>query len=350
MGGLESNMNINFVLNKMKILHSYIRWGMKLRNLNKKKAYFFGIPTHSNIGDSAIVLAETEFLKTCGYKRIVEITSQEYVSYRKCIKRLLPKKATIFLPGGGNMGSLWPVEEERRCQIIEDFKKHSIFVFPQTVYYGNSQKDIELKNRTMQIYNSAHDMTIVAREEVSYHIMKELYPNCKIFFTPDIVLSMGRQKFNQNRQGILLCFRDDKERKLSSAQKENFILALKQDGWIISLTDTLSDGEIQKVNRKKIVEEKMKQIASSRIFITDRLHGMIFAAITETPCIVLANNHYKVSGTYKWLNNLNYIRFASDLDEAKKLIPALLAIEHITFQIDDKYYDELKKHILKNTY
>lgn len=32
------------------------------------------------------------------------------------------------------------------------------------------------------------------------------------------------------------------------------------------------------------------------LVITDRIHGMIFAAITGTPCIALSN--YKIKGTY----------------------------------------------------
>lgn len=341
-------MSMNFILNKVRALRSYIYWGKELLHLNGKCAYFLGIPTHSNIGDSAIVLAEKIFLKSCGYDRIVEITSQEYVSYRKCIKRLLPKHATIFLPGGGNMGDLWPVEEERRCQIIEDFRDHPITVFPQTIYYGASQEDTSLKERTIQVYNSANNMAIVAREKVSYDIMKTLYPKCKILLTPDIVLSMGYQKFSQNRYGILLCFRNDKEKNIASVKKESLIFDLQKEGYSLFTTDTLSDGQILEINRKETVTEKMRQIASARLLITDRLHGMIFAAITGTPCIVLGNNHHKVSGTYDWLRELEYISFVSDCEIAKKKVSELYHMKRCVFEIDDSVFEKLKDYIIQN--
>ena len=49
--------------------------------------------------------------------------------------------------------------------------------------------------------------------------------------------------------------------------------------------------------------------------ITDRLHGMIFCAITETNCIVLDSKSPKLRGCYEWISHLGYIRFVSNTDE-----------------------------------
>lgn len=336
------DMNLQFAINKIKALKSYISWWKKLRLQKGKCAYFFGIPTHTNIGDSAIVVAESCFLKRCGYNSIIEITSQEYVYNRKCIRRLLPRRATIFLPGGGNMGSLWPVEEERRCQIIEDFKNHPIVIFPQTIYYGNQKGDEDLKNHTKQIYNLAAHMTIVARENVSFGIMKVLYPKCNILLSPDIVLSMGHQSFRQDREGVLLCFRNDKEKNMSSEAQQAFKIFLIQAGYSLRSTDTMADRQIVAANRTEIVTDKMREIASARLLITDRLHGMVFAAITGTPCIVLANNHHKVSGTYEWLKKLDYITFVSDMDEAKEKVSRLYQMSQNVFEIDQECFAKLR--------
>lgn len=340
-------MKIKIVLNKIKAIQSYFFWARQLWHPQKKCAYFFGIPTHSNIGDSAIVIAEKEFLRNCGYDEIVEITSSEYVYNRKCIKRLMPRHAHIFLPGGGNMGSLWPLEEERRYQIIEDFKNCAITVFPQTIFYGESDKDFKLKHKTEKLYNTVNQLTLVAREEVSYNIMKHIYHKCRVLLSPDIVLSMGQRSFKQRREGILICFRKDKEKKLDTAGENALFLYLKKTGYSVCMTDTMADDQITKDNRLEIVKNKMKQIASARLLITDRLHGMVFAAITGTPCIVFGNSHHKVVGTYKWLENLGYIKFVSEIEEAKDCISDLYNMENCEFSLDKDVFEELRQHIIQ---
>ena len=342
------DMNLQFAINKIKALKSYISWWKKLRLQEGKCAYFFGIPTHTNIGDSAIVVAESCFLKRCGYNSIIEITSHEYVYNRKCIRRLLPRRATIFLPGGGNMGSLWPNEEQWRCQIIEDFKDHPITVFPQTVYYGNGKDEQELMDYSVDVYNSAANLTLVAREKKSYDTMRQLYPKCKVYLAPDVVLSMNYITFKQQREGILTCFRNDKEKKVSDNSKIELIQKLRSAGYSVFETDTMAEGPISEKNREEIVWNKLKQIASARLLITDRLHGMVFAAITGTPCIVFGNNHHKVSGTYEWLRDLKYIEFANDLSDIQNKVAELYDMEACLYPGLNEKFGELREHVIKN--
>ena len=54
--------------------------------------------------------------------------------------------------------------------------------------------------------------------------------------------------------------------------------------------------------------------------ITDRLHGMIFAAITGTPCVVLQNNNHKIKATYEsWLRPLKHIRLQENFDAERDI-------------------------------
>ena len=61
--------------------------------------------------------------------------------------------------------------------------------------------------------------------------------------------------------------------------------------------------------------------------VTDRLHGMVFAAISGTPCIVFSNYNHKVQGTYEWIKYLPYIKYAESVSEAPNYIPELLAMK-----------------------
>lgn len=330
------------------IIH-YIYWCKQLKHRKIRCAYLFATPTHMNIGDSAIVIAEKEFLKRCGYEKIVEVTAREYEADSKYIKYALPRKADIFLPGGGNMGSLWPIEEEWRMQIVSDVLRYDrhILIFPQTIYYADSSEAEDLKRRTIGLYDNQTNLVLAAREKISYDLMKRLYPHVNVIYSPDIVLSMKSVVFNNRRHGILICFRNDKEQVIASVDEQKLIDNLRQKSYDITIIDTMADEQITKDNRNSIVRKKLQQIASARLVITDRLHGMVFAAITGTPCLVMGNNHHKVSGTYEWVKHLDYIRFVSDIHQIEELTNEYYKKKKCVFSIDPAAFAELRETIEK---
>ena len=75
--------------------------------------------------------------------------------------------------------------------------------------------------------------------------------------------------------------------------------------------------------------------------VTDRLHGMIFAALTKTPCIVVPNSNYKIKGIYEWLKGLNYISFLEDMDCFEDEVLRLMAL---------KEFDEYPKDMINREF
>ena len=49
--------------------------------------------------------------------------------------------------------------------------------------------------------------------------------------------------------------------------------------------------------------------------ITDRLHGMLLATITNTPCLAFEKKKKKVSGVYQWIQDLDYIKVLTSYDD-----------------------------------
>jgi pyruvyl transferase EpsI len=86
----------------------------------------------------------------------------------------------------------------------------------------------------------------------------------------------------------------------------------------ITLTDTQLDHHVSIDDRALELKRMIDIIRNSELVITDRLHGMIFCAITSTPCIVMSNYNYKVSGVYEWIKDLKYVSFL-ELDDASSL-------------------------------
>lgn len=299
------------------------------RNFNKDgyDVFLIGTPIHTNIGDSAITVSEIAFIKALGYK-VKEISFNEYKRYVRIInKRILKSRKLVLLHGGGNMGNQWLREEILRRNILRSITKNTIFVFPQTIFYTPDATGESEKLKSVDFYNNKKTLTLVAREQVSFDLMKELYPNTEILLSPDIVLSADPSAFDierHERKGILFILREDPEKAMSDDIRSNLIKKVEELGVDYRLSDMYSDKPVTKENRAAIVSEKMNEFAAAKLVITDRLHGMVFAAITATPCIVFGNYNQKVKGTYDWISYLPYIKFTDSVKEAEKLIPELM--------------------------
>lgn len=304
-----------------------------MRPLTKRKIYIMNTPLHTNIGDSAIAYAQNLFLqKNIGddYK-IVEVTSGEWARFRKVLGCIVRKKDIIMQLGGGNMGYEWFNEEIERRRIIEQFPNNKMIIFPQTIYYGDSEEGKKEFENSKKIYNNHKDLHLIAREKVSYEIMKEAYQNCDVILTPDIVLSMDKLDNLYKREGITFCFRRDAEKVLTPEDEKYIINECKKISDKVFYTDMMSERAITKENRVDIIMDKFKDFQKSELVITDRLHGMVFCAISGTPCIVFGNYNQKVKGTYEWIKDLPYVKYVDNVSDVKVCLDELMKIKDSNF-------------------
>ena len=104
--------------------------------------------------------------------------------------------------------------------------------------------------------------------------------------------------------------------------------------------------------KQMLVREKMEELASARLVITDRLHGMVFCALAGTPCIAMSSSNHKVRGTYEWISYLPYVRYAKTPEEVERYLPELLAMENCRY--DDAplrpWFDKLAEVVRKDAH
>lgn len=310
----------------------------------KHKIYIFQTPTHSNIGDHAIAEAQVEFLKYYfPDHQIIEINQSLMISFLKRYAHIITKNDIITLIGGGNFGNAYMKEERLRRAVVEALPNNKIVIFPQTVYYtDNEEGKIELKI-TQNLFSKHRDLTITAREKVSYELMKVYFAENKIILTPDIVLFTSKMRPSTRVNGLEV-IRADEESILSKTDKAQLhqLLTSKFQSVIVSDMHVEHFRSVTTIpERKAILEAKFAQFRSAKVVITDRLHGMVLAAITGTPCVVFSNYNQKVLGTFEWIKDLPYIRFVNNISEAKIAFSELLELEDFTA------YDNLK---MRNMY
>ena len=304
-----------------------------LADCDGKTAVIPGTPLHRNLGDSAIVLAQKSFLEGCGY-RVKEITWPEIHTHRKLIRQLIPPSTLIAQLGGGNMGNQWIKEEELHRTLTLDYIDNPTIIFPQTVYFTPDADGDREKAVSARVYSTHGKLLWITREQKSYEAVKALYPDVDLMLTPDTVLSAAMDTFGalpQTREGILMCMRSDAERSTTDEMQAALEQLLEKTALPIRKSDMYTEEAVTRENRALLVRLKMEELAAARLVVTDRLHGMIFAALTATPCIVFTNTNYKISGSYQWIRHLGYVRFAHSLQEAEECLPQLLSAKETAF-------------------
>ena len=317
-----------------------------LRAIRNTEAVLLQTPLHGNLGDHAISLAENELLGELG------IRCAEYPwtkGSEKLLARFTPRDKLVLIHGGGFIGSLWPNEEERLENSLLAYKNQRVIVFPQTVYFDMSTPEGKaFFEASRSIFGSHPDLTIFVRERYSYAFMKEYIPEVKTILVPDTVLLLQPDVKGKNRRGANICLRQDKERTLTDEERTRLIKLIQAEFSSLHYTDIVLKDHVNLERREGAVQDKFEEFASSEIVVTDRLHGMIFAAITETPCIVVNSRSHKIRGCYEWIKSLDYIRFVEDFD----LIPAVIReLKHARPQYDREavakamapLYEELKR-------
>lgn len=322
----KGDRKVMHLLKHLRAYFSRICYLMKyIWNVQKVDAVLIDTPTHENLGDHAIVLAEQQLLENLDIS-YYELTANMIDRIEKLFGLFTPMNHLIVVPGGGFLGTLWPKEEYRFRRILKAFDKQKIIVFPQTITFDMDSKDgYEFFLDSYKIYHGCKDLTIFAREENSYAFMRKNMPDVCVELVPDIVTILNSEKSYINRTGILFCLRSDKEKVLSLDDEQYLetVVRAYYPNEIISHTDTELKYCVSVAERKDEVENKLAQFSKAKLVITDRLHGMVFAAITNTPCIAMGNINGKVKRVYHWIENNSYIKYINSVKELESAINCL---------------------------
>ena len=319
---------------------------LKYKRENRKPVFLIFTPEHANLGDHAIAFSEKKMLTEIGL-RYYEVTGKKLLLLDQFGFLDILDRSLILVNGGGNLGMLWPEIEYMNRRIIKMNPNACIYVLPNSIYYENSQKGKCEFEKSKEIYNSHNRLFLYARETLSYNIMKNAYTHVKL--VPDMVLFLNEVQPVNTRSGCIICLRSDVEQTLSNTEKD-IILSISQKlfNGKVKISDTVLDYYVSIDQRERELNKKFEEFRNAELVITDRLHGMIFAAITATNCIVLNSKSPKLKGCFEWISELGYIKFVDDVNSIGKVYEMMGKAENI---YDNsklcKYLKILEKDILK---
>lgn len=346
----NSILNVKNTIGSMIAKVDYLVTNFKLKKrVNCKRFVLIGTPEHGNLGDHLIAEAELTFLKNFfeDYP-IIEITGEHFRHEKEILVKLIHKSDTIIITGGGFLGSLWMIEEEMVRDIIETYSENKIVIFPSSIYFENNEFGRLQFEKSKKVFRKHKNISICVREENSLKTAIELIgedKKNKVLYIPDIALYLSKTNSTISRKGALFCFREDKEKALSENDMDEIIKIVEDKGISIEKISTVLNRRVKKHNRNAELQSLMLKFEKSQIVITDRLHGMIIATITGTPCIALDNSYGKVKGVYAWVKHLDYVYFASRIDEICRPIEEFLEFEKKIYSNDEiiNEYEKLAK-------
>lgn len=285
----------------------------------EKRVFIACVQNHGNLGDQALTLAAKKMLSTylSDYHQ-VELTVSNLLNQKFTSSLEVRDSDVVVIQGGGFLGNLWMDIYTALINTIRLFKNNQIIIFPQS--YSFTKDDIgEVEAKKMEeLFLSVKRLDIFARDEISYDLMKKHFTKFKnIYLCPDSVFYL-KNDINIDefkRSGALFLLRSDKEKKITEDDFNTMYDIIRNKYDNVSFSDTVISGRINKKNRRSKVLEKLNQISKFELVVTDRLHGMIFAYLTNTKCIVLPNNNHKIKGAYNFIKNCSYISFLEDMSK-----------------------------------
>lgn len=312
----------------------------------KSKILIIGVADYDNLGDHAIGYAQRLFLDSISIDKnkyeIIEVPLNTPVNH---ISNIINQNDIILITGGGNLGTKYEFLNDLYLPIIKKFPKNKKLFFPQSYTFDPINDTPAAIDRIKNIFSkSGNNLTITARESKSYKLFKESFPNNNIILTPDIVLSLNKneKKTKTNKSDIIMLMRSDSEKTLDQNTEKQIINKLSSK-YKITIDDTVTPDFISHENRLSNLDSTWNKIKQNKLVITDRLHGMIFAQITGTPCIVFDNYNNKIKMTCKdWLYDMDHIRFINpneikDPNDFLNIASDLMSKPTNQFNIADKY-------------
>lgn len=322
--------------------------------MSKKRIYLLCEPKHANLGDQAQFVCIMRWLAANYPEYEVISVGDMFKAFDYDIKsrirsfflvlkffwlKLTVRSSDLFVGHSGYFFVDHHTGWMTFAFFMRYFPNNKMVILPQTVNFYSPVA----KQMASRAFGSKNNLTLLCRDEVSYNNAKLLFGDTKLLLYPDIVTSLiGTMKFDGQRDGVLLCARNDVEAFYSKQELTQFIARFNCARKEVTDTTIGVPREEMLKNREKLILDAIKYFASFKVVVTDRYHGTIFSAIASTPVVVINSADHKLSSGVKWFPKEvfgDYVQFAKNLDEAYKKASEMLVAEGLKYN-NPPYFKE----------
>lgn len=285
----------------------------------KRNFIIIGSPNHGNLGDIAITWASLNILQSLyPQDNVFDINMTDFPFDIDAIYHLIKKQDIIILQGGGNLGNVYLDDEMIRRYVISRFLNNRIIIFPQTINFTDDEEGIRELNISSRIYSKHKALFLCARDSKSNKKAENLL-HVQSVTVPDVVFT---QKYNMDieRNNVLLCFRNDGESNLDDSLKRKINSIIVNHNYNVKITDTVIEFDGNSKERKDKLYSKLNEFCSAKFVVTDRLHGLIFSIITNTPCVIIPTKGTKITSVVNDIANKDGIYLVEKIEDVEDKI------------------------------
>lgn len=315
--------------------------------------FYLGITEQPNLGDMGQHYCILNWIKeNYPNHRLVKFESSTVTDTRfdfiiKFKKVYRKDKDIIIFQSGYCTQDLGGDHELMHRLICDALPEARIIMMPQTIYF----KHAENKERTAKSYNNAKNMLFLARDFVSLKMAKEMFPDINVKAFPDIVTTLiGTLKFNNKRNGVCLCTRNDGEKLYSDEELGTLVSKLEQTT-IVTRKDTQGKAPFKTIrkNLQQFINAEIESYSYYDVTITDRYHGTIFSLCAGTPVIIIKTTDHKVTTGADWFKGIydEFVYVAKDLVDAYNIYENIKKkkLKHeLEPYFKKEYYDKLRSY------
>lgn len=320
----------------------------KAKKLRSKPIFWIlSTPEHGNLGDQALKWGEISFVKKHFSDYNIMLIPLDGLTHTKKLKKMIQKNDIVALHAGGNIGSLYPGIQKYQMNALKELEDKNLIIFPQTFFFSQDAVGKKELENTYAILKNIKNLQIFVREKKSYDFIKENMKSLNVALVPDIALALH---YSQSfvRKGVVTLLRQDSEKTLKNKELNYILSELEKNYSEIRASDMhlYYDGLSEKESKKE-VQKKFDQLAHAELVLTDRLHGMLFCAITNTPCIVIKSKSYKIEGVYEWIKEVPNIILVNNVWEIPEAISKLKKLQSKNFSLNklDKEFSRMAELI-----
>lgn len=201
------------------------------------------------------------------------------------------------------------------------------------------------------IYQKVSNLFIFTRDPQSYRLVRqELCDNVDL--VPDMALMLQPKIKHCQRKNALIILRDDNERTLNDSDRQRIVNSIKRlkVARLVYADTYVHYSGLDDRFAKYLLNSLWDKYFHARVVVTDRLHGMIFAAITNTPCVAVQSQSPKIKGVYdQWLKENDFIELVEDPNDVSKAIQRVTSIRNPRLKRDklNVGFAEMVKQIKK---
>jgi PST family polysaccharide transporter len=269
-----------------------------------------GFPNYANVGDSAIWLGARALLE--------EVTGRPpaYVSTTRdfdatTFLRAVPS-GPIIIKGGGNVGDIWPWQQDFRERLLAGFPDRQIIQLPQSIKFNSEERARHFAELIARYGN----FTLMVRDAGSLRFAREML-GIDAWLLPDCAMFLGPQRRTADPEfATVVLLRTDAERNgvrwqpflelgnshlVDWADEPKRWLGAGKRAWLEALARghfRASDRRLSYFDRQAEwrLQRGLWMLSQGNVVITDRLHAHILSLLLDLPHITLDNSYGKVSG------------------------------------------------------